>query len=167
MLSASSWGCELKCDCWKKTGKKESQPPREAVSWNIISFNLSLAHAVSLLVRLWVEIPLTSTGYVRRLVSLLVRLWVEIGMDAITLLSYVVSLLVRLWVEISAAWTAKKRLTSASSWGCELKWIMSWQHLHQFHVSLLVRLWVEIIFDHIFAECMRCQPPREAVSWNN
>ena len=84
-----------------------------------------------------------------------------------------VSLLVRLWVEITMEKGAKCLKMSASSWGCELKWIYRyclvrgvrpsasswgcelklsccfWSSLLS-SVSLLVRLWVEIFCKAIF-----------------
>ena len=56
-----------------------------------------------------------------------------------------VSLLVRLWVEI----------------------LCDHAHPSLSLVSLLVRLWVEIFIDSSFLGRVSCQPPCEAVSWNN
>ena len=56
-----------------------------------------------------------------------------------------VSLLVRLWVEITIATYLMKTA----------------------RVSLLVRLWVEIKMVKKRFYIVHCQPPREAVSWNN
>ena len=56
-----------------------------------------------------------------------------------------VSLFVRLWVEMHYQFSEQKKLVSASSWGCELKWMIS-----------------------SFCEtCSHSQPLREAVSWNS
>ena len=55
--SASSWGCELKYRDCQGTSEQIGQPPREAVSWNIYVIGVFLSRIVSLLVRLWVEIP--------------------------------------------------------------------------------------------------------------
>ena len=78
--SASLWGCELKCsNTIRNTGTTKCQPPCEAVSWNTVlhlewkwltgqppceavSWNVAQATTalqvgVSLLVRLWVEMP--------------------------------------------------------------------------------------------------------------
>ena len=99
-LSASLWGCELKylrasllrlccgqppCEAvswnvkhWAITTMSFRQPPCEAVSWNLYLDSI-IFHciAVSLLVRLWVEIfPRNVSGKLKT-VSLLVRLWVE------------------------------------------------------------------------------------------
>ena len=80
------------------------------------------------------------------------------------------------------------RISSASSWGCELKYLITWipniastvslfvrlwveilTHYHKKHspiVSLFVRLWVEIHTLTVFWKAFSCQPLREAVSWN-
>ena len=63
-----------------------SQPLREAVSWNVINAERRSGCAVSLFVRLWVEIDPKDKAYKEGYVSLFVRLWVEIwwsiGSDA-------------------------------------------------------------------------------------
>ena len=56
-----------------------------------------------------------------------------------------VSLLVRLWVEISLSIVPKPEFSSASLWGCELKYHWDVPPMYKYIVSLLVRLWVEII----------------------
>ena len=56
VLSASSWGCELKCAERKWHNSKKGQPLREAVSWNTVNKRVEDITAVSLFVRLWVEI---------------------------------------------------------------------------------------------------------------
>ena len=99
ILSASSWGCELKWFCYTKCYFLQRQPLREAVSWNAIY--------------------------------------------AIILSAPIVSLFVRLWVEISYGKSGTEPLWSASSWGCELK------YLHRKALQVNHR-----------------QPLREAVSWN-
>ena len=77
-----------------------------------------------------------------------------------------VSLLVRLWVEMSTTDAHKTNIWSASLWGCELKYQVSWILRQMCIVSLLVRLWVEILLHlHIRRLTLR-QPPCEAVSWN-
>ena len=165
-MSASSWGCELKC-------------------YKYIIPHLLLN--VSLLVRLWVEMlntlentelstsasswgcelkciknchhitPLSQPP--REAVSWNKPINSDLGYnirqpprEAVswntgncrTCFTYTVSLLVRLWVEIRISpRLANSSQPSASSWGCELKW---------FETNLM---WV-----------MSCQPPREAVSWN-
>ena len=122
--------------------------------------------AVSLLVRLWVEIILSVSYCKSRTVSLLVRLWVEIykeenhgkkkeGQPPCEAVSWnllsnlirlilMVSLLVRLWVEMMDWEQDGDMIVSASLWGCELKfhpWLIRTGFIR---VSLLVRLWVEI-----------------------
>ena len=120
------------------------QPLREAVSWNRVwSYWITGNHVVSLFVRLWVEIYPCQT----------VCIWVDCqplreavswnASDRIYDSDLAVSLFVRLWVEIRSEIGESNRLKSASSWGCELKYL-----------SLL----------HLINGY--CQPLREAVSWN-
>ena len=120
--SASLWGCELKCirvkEFWQN---RKSQPPCEAVSWNIYSVAIVFILAVSLLVRLWVEMFLNSSLVFHNVVSLLVRLWVEINEVKQNEKLVDVSLLVRLWVEIDFGFEESYNALSASLWGCELK----------------------------------------------
>ena len=76
--SASLWGCELKY-CFIRIFKRiTSQPPCEAVSWNKEPISEVYKIEVSLLVRLWVEIVVRRIILFGAIVSLLVRLWVEI-----------------------------------------------------------------------------------------
>ena len=122
--------------------------------------------AVSLLVRLWVEIDCLFDERKPITVSLLVRLWVEIMPGQGGWTACAVSLLVRLWVEMLHVLRRDFQLPSASLWGCELKyhhWLQNyadswsaslwgcelkwnWNPGGQTGrcVSLLVRLWVEI-----------------------
>ena len=79
------------------------QPLREAVSWNTWSSSIYFPSSA---------------------VSLFVRLWVEITM-------------LRCILDIHSP--------SASSWGCELKYLLLSQFHFLFRVSLFVRLWVEMI----------------------
>ena len=127
LLSASLWGCELKC---------------------IKFFVLFWLTNVSLLVRLWVEILFRRCSLQKEWVSLLVRLWVEMYLWCDTLLNLRqppceavswnndltqilhfcrVSLLVRLWVEIVSVAVAE----------------------FLDNVSLLVRLWVEMAWFNV------------------
>ena len=143
---------------------------------------------VSLLVRLWVEIKAKAVTKYPYLVSLLVRLWVEMQPDLWYRSAVLVSLLVRLWVEMvrrlvtvggvqgqppceAVSWNFRYAnrtvlaTTSASLWGCELKYhwyflsldpirqppceAVSWNSMACMYsigcsVSLLVRLWVEM-----------------------
>ena len=153
-----------------------------------VSFPRSFACSVSLFVRLWVEMLSLHPAPARASVSLFVRLWVEIGLcQGFRLLVYsqplreavswninhiimgcdiFVSLFVRLWVEIhlpvlrqilylsASSWGCELKYLliflfflhtlSASSWGCELKWIQHLGTILILSVSLFVRLWVEI-----------------------
>ena len=143
-LSASSWGCELKYQRMIKVQRLLRQPLREAVSWNVPSSISTTAYAVSLFVRLWVEIPLepysewlASCQPLREAVSWNANLR---GFDA----SDVVSLFVRLWVEIPALYNTADIVV----------------------VSLFVRLWVEITSWYRELRSLVSQPLREAVSWN-
>ena len=123
------WPCQPPCEAvsWNKLhGTPQpriwGQPPCEAVSWNI-GISAGPYHVmVSLLVRLWVEIPLLEYCHPIPTVSLLVRLWVEIKPYSML----------------------PGPLMSASLWGCELKYIFHISSRMANIVSLLVRLWVEI-----------------------
>ena len=121
--SASSWGCELKFSHISFCCKIPGQPLREAVSWNAPNFGEIKEIAVSLFVRLWVEMPGLAVAWIFRIhVSLFVRLWVEMPVPWSWSALLPVSLFVRLWVEILRR---------------------TWAYLMQ-AVSLFVRLWVEI-----------------------
>ena len=78
VLSASSWGCELKCNPSTHTNSLYGQPLREAVSWNVSELSVMPQSLVSLFVRLWVEMLPKMRAYKPDSVSLFVRLWVEI-----------------------------------------------------------------------------------------
>ena len=143
-MSASSWGCELKCQWYWQQAQKSCQPPREAVSWNVFNESSGIQTAVSLLVRLWVEIFYLSELVSRYSVSLLVRLWVEI-----VLVSAHIGARTGQPPREAVSWNYsicayKYSYMSASSWGCELKYITEYCTCKFFS-----------------------QPPREAVSWNN
>ena len=77
-------------------------------------------------------------------VSLLVRLWVEIQINVLCSVRWTVSLLVRLWVEILILYMSTAEPSSASLWGCELKWVAE-----------------------VRGKPTEGQPPCEAVSWND
>ena len=144
--SASSWGCELKYESqhWRRKSHC-CQPLREAVSWNTLKSRTIEQIAVSLFVRLWVEMTITFSDGDSENVSLFVRLWVEISADEDLTKMLAVSLFVRLWVEILVdVDDIQRQMKLASSWGCELKW--------------------ENVC-HVICGCG--QPLREAVSWNN
>ena len=168
MMSASSWGCELKLRHDTESCARLS---------------------VSLFVRLWVEMLVHVQQMEHPYVSLFVRLWVEITAKISSYTNSIVSLFVRLWVEmLKAVWTtcrphgqplreavswntesAENIYTvdeSASSWGCELKCIICCDVVTPIFVSLFVRLLVEITVEKFSMSDIRCQPLREAVSWN-
>ena len=78
MRSASSWGCELKLSCMNERAVCSRQPLREAVSWNSTAINIHppflcqpLREAVSWNASIWAFCASVA-------VSLFVRLWVEI-----------------------------------------------------------------------------------------
>ena len=187
--SASSWGCELKYHevrqkkrspgqplreavSWNVNHincfiRKKSQPLREAVSWNDICFmrrtvpsSQPLREAVS-----WNE-PDTKVGPLS-LVSLFVRLWVEIA-RFIPVSGYTCSQPLREAVSWNTVNYVGERVKgkSASSWGCELKYKNIVLPMLTWIVSLFVRLWVEITVEKFSMSDIRCQPLREAVSWN-
>ena len=85
LLSASSWGCELKYHC---------------------HYDILISSSVSLFVRLWVEISVSVSPVKTDFVSLFVRLWVEITITKVP----------------------QQEMRSASSWGCELKFLSSKQN---------------------------------------
>ena len=145
MLSASLWGCELKC----QRILVEGSLGQSASLWGcelkctrpLIEFDKII---VSLLVRLWVEIMIVPSGKRTLGVSLLVRLWVEIPSETPVVLNQYVSLLVRLWVEIMRI--SDTGVTSIGQPPCEA---VSWNA-------------PRVSTDGIIL----CQPPCEAVSWN-
>ena len=99
-------------------------------------------------------------------VSLLVRLWVEMHFFISQKNHSFVSLLVRLWVEISKNSHIDTPFTSASLWGCELKYNL-------YHGCCLddlsASLWgCELKCQSWHHKChpVPRQPPCEAVSWN-
>ena len=101
-----------------------SQPLREAVSWNEhfrrdirILCRQPLREAVS-----WNKLRPRVLARVSA-VSLFVRLWVEIYSNIICKNMESVSLFVRLWVEICTMISLPVVSRSASSWGCELKFL--------------------------------------------
>ena len=97
--SASLWGCELKCTPDVSILVSISQPPCEAVSWNTTMSDKVNEFAVSLLVRLWVEIKV-------------------IGRKDISMAS------ASLWgceLKLQGGAYCLCERASASLWGCELK----------------------------------------------
>ena len=143
--SASLWGCELKypdLSFMKNRIASASLWGCELKSYHFSQHTTD--RPVSLLVRLWVEIPSVVSKRRRYSVSLLVRLWVEIRIFVHRFSQILVSLLVRLWVEMMHRTLKSVSMMSASLWGCELKCGSYAIGLCGLPVSLLVRLWVEI-----------------------
>ena len=100
-------------------------------------------------------------------VSLFVRLWVEIA-RFIPVSGYTCSQPLREAVSWNTVNYVGERVKgkSASSWGCELKYKNIVLPMLTWIVSLFVRLWVEITVEKFSMSDIRCQPLREAVSWN-
>ena len=99
-------------------------------------------------------------------VSLLVRLWVEIMPGQGGWTACAVSLLVRLWVEMLHVLRRDFQLPSASLWGCELKCFlrMGKQRLGQCQPPCEAVSWNTITGSKTMPTVG--QPPCEAVSWN-
>ena len=146
MVSASSWGCELKCNSWRTSQKIARQPLREAVSWNFTPWQ-------SLIV--WRSQPL------REAVSWNISAVVDRSVLNRQPLREAVS-----WNEITECYESKygtcQPLREAVSWNSFFRHFCDNCSV----VSLFVRLWVEIVLsmENVFY-CNR-QPLREAVSWN-
>ena len=187
--SASSWGCELKCTTEDGMMHWKSQPLREAVSWNndgkIIG---AFAVVVSLFVRLWVEIHSCSIWRSRKSCQPLreavswnsqnpfnIRVngrqplreavswneWYRAVLNQI-----IVSLFVRLWVEMRCQRSGNTPdSSSASSWGCELKYDKTYEHPKRIRQPLREAVSWNVC-DCIKIIRKECQPLREAVSWN-
>ena len=73
----------------------------------------------------------------------------------------------RLWVEILFRRFSQLEFSSASSWGCELKYRDGQDTENNLRVSLFVRLWVEMSPSTVLKLSLYRQPLREAVSWND
>ncbi len=123
--SASSWGCELKYTMNWTLQRNTCQPLREAVSWNSASIrSTTLSNGRQ---------PL------REAVS-----WNMTG-------DYMVAVQEGQPLREAVSWNSlcQRNLTekvgSASSWGCELKFIHAVYDVPGKAVSLFVRLWVEIV----------------------
>ena len=141
--SASSWGCELKYHEVRQKKRSPGQPLREAVSWNVNHINCfirkksqPLREAVSWNDICFMRRTVPSSQPLREAVS-----W-NVGADC-SGEKICVSLFVRLWVEMNpykgwptllsqplreaVSWNSvhpcgiTPNLSSASSWGCELK----------------------------------------------
>ena len=134
VLSASSWGCELKCNPSTHTNSLYGQPLREAVSWNVSELSVMPQSLVSLFVRLWVEMLPKMRAYKPDSVSLFVRLWVEI------ISHYRFFIRCRQPLREAVSWNKRRKgeyhheesqplreavswnnLSTIPSWGCELK----------------------------------------------
>ena len=63
-------------------------------------------------------------------------------------------------------WSISDHISSASLWGCELKFLCLVDVDDAMLVSLLVRLWVEMGNRLLGTSDFLSQPPCEAVSWN-
>ena len=186
--SASSWGCELKCRPYSHSDKQfdVSLFVRLWVEIDLI-FKTLVDDKVSLFVRLWVEIPPSISNVphgssasswgcelkytfspeevfaisqpLREAVS-----WNTFS-DLIHINCGIVSLFVRLWVEMSCPEKYLCETESASSWGCELKFLYAGQNDVP-HLS--ASSWgCELKCLHHYKQWNYCrQPLREAVSWN-
>ena len=144
--SASLWGCELKSSFEDVPDGTYSQPPCEAVSWNMIcSVKMNIlssqppCEAVS-----WNSWDCKSIKYFTRQPPCEAVSW---NIAELRKRKYKV----RQPPCEAVSWnkfqpfSKKQRKVSASLWGCELKF---WQYVHlhwTYHVSLLVRLWVEML----------------------
>ena len=149
LSSASSWGCELKSVSVRLYKRKPAgQPLREAVSWNVSPVYVFSVEPVSLFVRLWVEITLDSKYRLKNTVSLFVRLWVEMQ---INVTEYMIISSASSWgceLKWLLRYLSLSYFPSASSWGCELKFFLHHPACRNYSVSLFVRLWVEIMVWH-------------------
>ena len=142
--SASSWGCELKYAIGIQSEWINSQPLREAVSWNrIIKGQVSACPCQPL----------------REAVS-----WNSSDTCLITIL----------WPSASSWGCELKYMSvyinmpknmSASSWGCELKYQELFRPLLPFQSASSWGCELKCLFLALSRNCSR-QPLREAVSWN-
>ena len=144
-LSASSWGCELKY--WLKGTSSVIAP--SASSWGcelkyLYQRKYWHVHAVSLFVRLWVEMKHLAQKMARK--SQPLREAVSWNMTG----DYMVAVQEGQPLREAVSWNSlcQRNLTekvgSASSWGCELKYYSLIITGKCFTVSLFVRLWVEM-----------------------
>ena len=121
--------------------------------------------AVSLLVRLWVEMY-HANGNSSSIPS--ASLWgCELKYNYLKTgtLSFTVSLLVRLWVEMLSSIQNSPFKASASLWGCELKYsCLSEKHLQYGQPPCEAVSWNNMT--GVNPLWLTCQPPCEAVSWN-
>ena len=187
--SASLWGCELKLSTKQYKKIVHGQPPCEAVSWNTFKQARALLNNVSLLVRLWVEIVSVGTMIPRAGSASLWGCELKCCRDI-----NCKQCLCQPPCE-AVSWNYGQRFPSIGGYNrqppCEA---VSWNNYPVFQlcgpiVSLLVRLWVEITYLHLHYHLsapsaslwgcelkyvvfrnetrVECQPPCEAVSWNN
>ena len=103
-----------------------SQPPFEAVSWNFFCCVSLYGLCVSLLVRLWVEIRYVRNGGQKVMVSLLVRLWVEMSAHTLMTDRWLSASLWGCELKYYSTGTPKAKNESASLWDCELKGRLRW-----------------------------------------
>ena len=120
------------------------QPLREAVSWNDREQALADIDAVSLFVRLWVEIKDEDNQQYYQCVSLFVRLWVEMLLQSYFL-------------------DGKKRqpLREAVSWNSFYPFYQVLQECQPLREAVSWNAAPETL-----KNLHNCQPLREAVSWN-
>ena len=163
LREAVSWNCPER---YRQT-PDHCQPLREAVSWNISNSYIAVLDGVSLFVRLWVEMELKSRRINRQMCQPLreavswntqkKKMFVE---------QCTVSLFVRLWVEMTITFSDGDSEKSASSWGCELKYLELYYQPQAFRRQPLR----EAVSWNVTIRCsynnVVCQPLREAVSWN-
>ena len=188
--SASSWGCELKCAQFRGNKGNCCQPLREAVSWNArisCCMNFSdpcqpLREAVSWNASAMIMVCIASCQPLREAVS-----WNSSENMSVSDASRQPFREAVSW-NINITCVSICNFESASSWGCELKYIKPVIQPKLIDVSLFVRLWVEMyilgtypspvkvsLFVRLWVEIWHATPYtlrqdrqslREAVSWN-
>ena len=168
-MSASSWGCELKyCD---KPHHASSVP--SASSWGCeLKYDISGTHpqlkVVSLFVRLWVEIIHKNNATAReRSQPLREAVSWNVNSAIKILLSY------RQPLREAVSWNSLRQApwlcpeVSASSWGCELKYDGIWRDRPDQASQPLREAVSWNIEKGNVGTVTASQPLREAVSWNN
>ena len=143
------------------------QPPCEAVNWNKNNSPDLLVIAVSLLARLWIEIPYLWKWCMYIQSASLRGCELKFFWCVIITVLVKVSLLARLWIEIRWWYDVCPVLPGQPP--CEaVNWnVDNWLYSKFWSVSLLARLWIEIITSHSDPICNGRQPPCEAVNWNH
>ena len=144
-MSASLWGCELKWIFPATFRRGSSQPPCEAVSWNVEDSVIDISGGC--------QPPCEAVSWNFAV--------------AVESVSMIVSLLVRLWVEIFFLYSSQFAHGSASLWGCELKWAINGQICHGWRSASLWGCELKCRPFPLIPAPFPCQPPCEAVSWNN